>query len=84
MAKRKRFSDKTIIKDEEKTVPPTLIEKLGVKDNKAQTNRKNKKGIMVYVTSEDKKKLKLIALDQEKTQTELMEEALKIVFQRYS
>jgi len=84
MAKRKRFSDKTIIKDEEKTVPPTLIEKLGVKDNKAQTNRKNKKGIMVYVTSEDKKKLKLIALDQEKTQTELMEEALKIVFQKYS
>jgi len=84
MAKRKRFSDKTIIKDEEKTVPPTLIEKLGVKNNKAQTNRKNKKGIMVYVTSEDKKKLKLIALDQEKTQTELMEEALKIVFQKYS
>ncbi len=50
---------------------------------KTPRTRKGRKGIMTYVESDAHKALAMLAIEQDKTQQELMREALNGLFRQY-
>ena len=50
---------------------------------KTPRTRKGRKGIMTYVNTDAHKALAMLAIEQEKTQQELMREALNELFRQY-
>lgn len=50
---------------------------------KTPRTRKGRKGVMTYVDSDAHKALAMLAIEQEKTQQELMREALNGLFRQY-
>lgn len=50
---------------------------------KTPRTRKGRKGIMTYVDTDAHKALAMLAIEQEKTQQELMREALNELFRQY-
>ena len=51
--------------------------------NPTPRTRKGRKGIMTYVDTDAHKALAMLAIEQEKTQQELMREALNELFRQY-
>lgn len=70
------------------TAPESLPSRSASPDEQRQVwktprTRKGRKGIMTYVESDAHKALAMLAIEQDKTQQELMREALNGLFRQY-
>ena len=92
MAKRPHFADALKKNTPEETIQPVAAKKDTPKTKTSeskekesrQSNRVGQVTTVTYISPEAKKQLKIMALENDTTQTELFKDALNLLFKKYN